>query len=112
MVVLMAKSHAKPGQIVDLRPFRPKLRDAKTTALIKEEHFEAIRLIVHAGAEIPPHDVAGNIMPHCLESQIVLGLATSEITLARGDWLYLKAGELHSLKGIVDGEVRCRVVGG
>lgn len=41
-------------------------------------------------------------MLRCLERQIVLGLAASEIMLKSDDWLYLKGGELHSLKGIVD----------
>ena len=49
----MALQHAKAGEIVDLRPLGPKLEDAKTSAIIKSEHFEAIRLIVLAGAQIP-----------------------------------------------------------
>jgi len=98
----MAQPHAKPGEIVDLRPLGPKLHDAKTTALIKEEYFEAVRLIVHAGTDILPHKVTGDIMLHCLEGEIVLGLGASEVILKSGDWLYLKGGELHSLKGIVD----------
>jgi quercetin dioxygenase-like cupin family protein len=102
MVILMAQPHAKSGQVVDLRPLGLKLHDAKTTALIKEKHFEAVRLIVHAGTDIPPHKVAGDIMLHCLEGEIVLGLSASEVILKSGDWLYLKGGELHSLKGIVD----------
>jgi quercetin dioxygenase-like cupin family protein len=98
----MAQPHAKSGQVVDLRPLGPKLHDAKTTALIKEKYFEAVRLIVHAGMDIPPHKVAGNIMLHCLEGEIVLGLAASVVILKSGDWLYLKGGELHSLRGVVD----------
>ena len=98
----MAQPHAKPGEVVDLRPLGPALRDAKTTALIKENHFEAVRLIVHAGTDIPPHKVAGDIMLHCLEGEIVLGLGASEVILKGGDWLYLKGGEMHALRGIVD----------
>lgn len=98
----MAQHHAKPGEVVDLRPLGPGLVDAKTTALIKEKHFEAIRLIVRAGMEIPPHEVAGNIMLHCLEGRIVLGLARSNLELSAGDWLYLNGDEIHSLKGVQD----------
>jgi len=98
----MAQPHAKPGEIVDLRPLGPKLHDAKTTALVKEEYFEAVRLIVHAGTDIPSHKAAGDIMLHCLEGEIVLGLAASDIILKSGDWLYLKGGEWHSLIGAVD----------
>lgn len=98
----MALQHAKPGEIVDLRPLGGKLKDAKTAAIIKSEHFEAVRLIVLAGTEIPPHKVPGNIMLHCLEGRISLGLTDSSITLSSGEWVYLTGGEIHSLKGIED----------
>jgi quercetin dioxygenase-like cupin family protein len=98
----MAQPHATPGEVVDLGSLGSQLRDAKTTALVKEKHFEAIRLIVHAGVKIAPHAVAGNIMLHCLEGQIILGLPSKEVVLEAGAWIYLSEGESHSLCGIVD----------
>jgi quercetin dioxygenase-like cupin family protein len=97
----MAQPHATPGHIVNLGPLGSRLRSAKTTALVKENHFEAIRLIVHEGAKIAPHAVHGNIMLHCLEGQVILELS-SEMVLETGDWIYLSEGESHSLRGIVD----------
>lgn len=98
----MALHHAKPGEVIDLRPLGTTLREAKSTAVIKSDHFEAIRLIVPAGAEIPPHDVAGNITLHCLEGCVELGLNDSPITLKANEWVYLNGGEPHSVKGIED----------
>jgi quercetin dioxygenase-like cupin family protein len=98
----MALQHAKPGEIVDLRPLGSKLKDAKTAAIIKSERFEAVRLIVLAGKEIAPHKVSGNIMLHCLEGRVSLGLANSSLTLSTGEWVCLTGGETHSLKGIED----------
>jgi len=100
--VIMALQHAKPGEVVDLRPLGPRLKDAKTTAIIKTDAFEAIRLVVHAGKEIPSHEVAGNITLHCLEGRVSLGLAQSSIELKAGEWVYLDGGEAHSVKGIED----------
>lgn len=97
----MAQPHATPRQIVDLSPLGSRLPDAKTTALVKEKHFEAVRLIVHEGANIRPHAVNGNIMLHCLEGQVILGLSSGDISLGMGDWIYLKPGDVHSLTGIV-----------
>lgn len=99
---MIAQPHAKPGEIVDLRPLGRRLADTKTTALIKTEHFEAIRLVVRADTEIPPHEVAGNMMLHCLEGHILLSLARSSVELSAGDWLYLEGGEIHALKGVKD----------
>ena len=108
----MAQPHAKPGEVVDLRPLGPALRDAKTTALIKENHFEAVRLIVHAGTDIPPHKVAGDIMLHCLEGQVILGLPSGELALAGGEWVYLDRGEEHSVRGVVDSSLLLTILFG
>jgi quercetin dioxygenase-like cupin family protein len=98
----MAQPHATPGHIVDLGPLGSQLRGAKTSALVKEKHFEAIRLIVHEGDKIAPHAVPGNVMLHCLEGQVILELCSGEIVLESGGWVYLSGGETHSLRGIVD----------
>lgn len=98
----MALHHAKPREIVDLQPLGSKLKDAKSAAIIKSDHFEAIRLIVHAGAEIPPHEVSGNITLHCLEGRIELGLDDSAIEMRANEWVFLDGGEPHSVRGIED----------
>lgn len=101
----MALHHAGPGEVVDLRPLGNRLKDEKTEAIIKAKSFEAIRLVVMAGNEIPSHEVSGNITLHCLEGRISLGLAQSSIELNAGEWVYLDGGEAHSVKGIEDSSV-------
>jgi quercetin dioxygenase-like cupin family protein len=98
----MALKHAQSGEVVDLRPLGDRLRNSKTAAIIKAENFEAIRLVVPAGREIPAHEVAGNITLHCLEGRISLGLEQSAIELRAGEWVYLDGGEAHSVTGIED----------
>lgn len=98
----MALKHAKSGEVVDLRPLVEKLKDAKTSAIIKSEHFEAIRLIVQAGTTIPTHEVAGNVMLHCLEGHVRLGLSDGDIDLKAGEWVFLDQSEDHSIAGVED----------
>ncbi len=98
----MALQHAKPREIVDLRPLGGKLRDVKTSAIVKSESFEAVRLIVLAGTEIPPHKVPGAIMLHCLEGRVSLGLADTAVVLNTGEWVHLAGNDMHSVKGIED----------
>lgn len=98
----MAQHHTKAGEIVDLRPLGSRLANAKTTALVKEGHFETVRLIVPAGREIAPHHVAGNIMLHCLEGRVVLSTPRADLTLSANEWVYLAGGEVHGLRGITD----------
>jgi quercetin dioxygenase-like cupin family protein len=98
----MAIRHAKAREIVDLRPLGHELRHAKTTAIVKSDTFEAIRLVVREDADISPHQVRGAMMLHCLEGRVLLGLTGSSLELACGQWIYLDGGERHSIKGIED----------
>jgi quercetin dioxygenase-like cupin family protein len=98
----MALKHAKSGEVVDLRPLGDKLKSTKTSAIIKAEHFEAIRLVVQAGVTIPKHEVAGNVMLHCLEGHVRLGLRNGDIDLKASEWVFLDRSEDHSIAGVQD----------
>jgi quercetin dioxygenase-like cupin family protein len=96
----MALKHAKSGEVVDLGLLGDKLNAAKTSAIIKSEHFEAIRLIVHAGSTIPTHEVADNVMLHCLEGHVRLGLGNGDIDLKAGKWVFLDRSDNYSITGV------------
>jgi quercetin dioxygenase-like cupin family protein len=96
----MALKHAEPGEIVDLRPLGDRLTTAKTNAIVRTPSFEAVRLVVPVGTEIPSHKVPGKIMLHCIEGHAELGLLSGTIDLQSGDWVYLEGGEPHSVKGV------------
>lgn len=98
----MALHHVVSGEVVDLRPLGEAIAGVKTGALVKTDAFEAVRLIVPSGRELPTHSVPGPITLHCLEGRIVLGLVDTQVELAAGEWLYLDGGVAHSVKGIED----------
>lgn len=101
----MALHHVQPGEVVDLTLTSGALREARTAALTKARHFEAVRLIVPAGTEIPPHKVPGEITLHCLEGHVELGIDPTPVSLKANNWVYLEGGALHSLKAIEDSSV-------
>ncbi|HWJ70653.1 MAG TPA: cupin domain-containing protein [Sphingobium sp.] len=74
----------------------------QTTAIVKAKAFEAIRLVIPAGREIPAHEVAGDIMLHCLEGRVALDLPDAGLELAAGDWVYLEGGARHRVKAVED----------
>lgn len=99
----MALKHARPGEVVNLRPLgREALAGAKTGAIVKSDAFEAVRLVVQAGKEIPSHKVAGPITLQCIEGRVQLGLETGTLDLGPGDWVYLEGGAPHSVRGVED----------
>jgi len=98
----MALKHAAPGEVVDLRPLGPHLSAARTHAIVRTSSFEAVRLVVHAGVEIPSHRVPGQITLQCIEGHAQLGLSSGTIDLRAGDWAYLDGNAPHSMTGIED----------
>lgn len=97
----MALKHAESGEVVHLQPLGASLAAMKTSALVKSDRFETVRLIVQAGASIPSHKVEGFITLFCLEGHAILE-AESEIELRPGDWIYLERGAPHAVRAIKD----------
>ena len=94
----MALHHASSGEIVDLGPLGPALRQARTTALVKTDSFEAIRLVLGSGDELQPHMVSGQFTLHCLEGRVTVELAESSLELAANQWVYFDGGITHGLR--------------
>ena len=59
-------------------------------------------MITHAGSTIPTHEIAGNVMFHCLEGHVRLGLSNGDIDLRAGEWIYLDRREDYSISGVED----------
>lgn len=98
----MAIPHAQSGAVIDVRPLGPVLANAKTTALVKSDRLEVIRLVVPANKEIAPHQTKGDVTIQCLEGSV--GILVNGVTqvLDAGRLMYLPPRELHAVRGIVD----------
>ena len=98
----MAIAHAKPGEIIDIRPLGANMGGARTMALVKTGNLEVIRLVIPAGKEIPSHKAPGEITVQCLEGRVVFTTETEIVELTAGQLLFLTAAEPHALKAIED----------
>jgi quercetin dioxygenase-like cupin family protein len=96
----MAIPHAKPGEVVDVRPLGSALASAQTKTLVRAEQVEVIRLVVPAGKEIEEHKAKGEIVVQCLEGRVAFTAFGKTQNLEAGTLLYLPTGEPHSVKGI------------
>ena len=96
----MAIPHAKPGEIVVVRPLGSALVSALTKTLVRAEQVEVIRLVVPAGKEIEEHKAKGEIIVHCLEGRVAFTAFGKTQNIEAGKLLYLPTGEPHRVKGI------------
>ena len=106
----MAITHAKPGEILDVRPFGAALESEQTKTLVRGEQVEVIRLVVPAGKEIPEHRAKGELVVQCLEGRVAFTSGGKTQELGAGRLLYLSTGEPHSLKGIENSSVLLTVL--
>jgi len=98
----MAIPHAKPGDVIDVRPLGAALATTKTSTLFKTERIEVVRLVMAAGKEITQHKAPGEITVHCLEGRIAFTALGKTQELMAGQLLYLGPGEPHSVKCLED----------
>ncbi len=97
----MALKHAQPGDVVNLRCPSSPFEASKSSAIVKCDRFEAVRLVVPAGSTIPIHQTEGYITLQCLEGRVAIH-TNREIELVEGDWIYLDRNAPHALRGIED----------
>ena len=102
MAITHPPQHAYAGMPIDLRPVGESLAEATTVPLVKEETFEAIRMVVRKGHEIPDHQVGGAITIYCLDGRIAFTARGQTHDLKAGHWLFLLGNEPHTLLGIED----------
>lgn len=98
----MAISHAKPAEVIDIRPLGTDLKSGQTATLIKTGSLEVIRLVLPAGKEIAPHSVPGEITVQCLEGNVAFWTGKSECELSAGKLLYLAESCEHSVRAVED----------
>lgn len=94
----MAIPHAKPGEVVDVRPLGSGLSAASTWTIVKTDALEVIRIVLPARKELPPHKVPGEITVQCLEGKVEFRVGELKRELTAGELLYLEGGSEHSLR--------------
>jgi quercetin dioxygenase-like cupin family protein len=98
----MAIPHAQPLEVINVSPFGSGLAAAKTTALIKTNHMEVIRLVLPAGKELSEHKAPGDILMQCLEGRVAFTSLGKTVELGPGQLVFLPAAEPHSVRAIED----------
>lgn len=101
----MAIAHAKPRDVVSVRPLGEKLAQTKTTTLIKTPHLEVIRLVLPRGKYIPRHETPGEVVIQCLEGQVRLDVDGRAVELSAGELMYLGEHCPHDARAIQDSTI-------
>ncbi len=98
----MAQVHARSGQVVHLAPWGDPSTAGVTSAILKAEQLEVVRIVLAAGKAFPEHHVQGEVTVLCLEGQLLFRTPQAEQTMGPGDFIHLRRGEPHALHAVKD----------
>lgn len=101
----MSLHHISSGEIIHLTPLGESLKDQPSTALLKTETLEVMRLIIKAGKSLPDHRVSGEVTIHCLEGKVELHAHQKAQLMQAGDLVYLAPMQDHALVALEDASV-------
>jgi quercetin dioxygenase-like cupin family protein len=98
----MALRHAASGDLLDVRPLGPALRDSRTRTLVQRPPIEVFRMVLPAGKAVPAHQVPGPITIQCIEGEVELELPQRSQVMHAGSLVYLDPKVVHGLKALQD----------
>lgn len=98
----MAQIHAQAGQVVSVRPLGDRLSSSMTSAILKADQLEIVRLVLGAGKQLREHSAPGEITVLCIEGRIALRTPEASHMLEAGDFILLRRAEPHALEALVD----------
>ena len=98
----MAQTHAQSGQVVSVLPLGTTLGTAKTTAVLKAEQLEVVRIVLLAGKELREHSAPGELTIQCIEGRIEFRIREGLKVLEPGDFIHLRRNDPHALRAVVD----------
>jgi quercetin dioxygenase-like cupin family protein len=93
----MSLPHASSGDVIDLQPYQQRLQEANSTAIVRTEHLELIRTVLHAGKSVPEHEVSCEMTLQCIEGCFTVRAHGKEIILQPGQMIFLAAHVPHTL---------------
>jgi quercetin dioxygenase-like cupin family protein len=96
----VAIPHARPGQVIDIRPLGAQLTGEQTTTLVKTDTLEVIRLVLPSGKETSRHQVPGEITLQCLEGKVSVAVGSESVEMTAGNLVFLSGGQQHAVRAV------------
>ena len=101
----MALPHAQLLEVISVAPLGDKLRDARSTSLIKTDRIQLLHLVLPAHHDQPQHHVGDECTIHCLEGDVEVVMGSGVRRLHPGNVVVLPAGQEHALRARTDAAV-------
>lgn len=106
----MSLPHAKPGEMIEIRPLGPRLTETASTALVRTADIEVMRMVLPKGKSIPEHHVPGGLTIQCLEGTVELQVEDDPLIMQTGQLIYIAAHASYALRALEDSSLLTTIV--
>ncbi len=106
----MSLPHAASGDLITIAPLGDQLENAVSTAFLKTNHLEVMRLVLQAGKSMPEHWVEGELTLQCLEGAVEIEAHGRRQALRPGQLVYLAPREPHAIHAVENASVLMTVL--
>lgn len=93
----MALEHASSGDVIGVRPFGIRLREHLSSALLRTERFELMRLALPEGKRVREHEATGPLTLQCIEGVVDVVVQGEAKPLCAGELIYIESGTPYAL---------------
>ena len=101
----MALPHAQLMDIINVAPLGDKLRESKSTSLIKTDRIQLLHMVLPEHLDQPQHHVDDECTIHCLEGDVEVVTGNGVMRLRPGQLVMLPARQQHGLRARADSAV-------
>lgn len=106
----MALRHATSGEIVRIGELGSASENVPSTAIVRDDHIEVMRLVLSAGKTVAEHGVDGPITLHCLQGAVEVRAHNETKLLRAGELMYLAGAVAHGFRAVEDTSLLATVV--
>lgn len=106
----MSLPHASSGDVVDVRPLDERLKGAMSTAVLRTDRLEVMRIVLHAGKSMPEHQVPGELTIQCIEGVVDLHAHGKVTSMQMDELVYLGPAVPHALVAVEDASLLVTVL--
>ena len=106
----MSLHHAVSGEPIDVRPLGSALAEASSTALLRTDDLEVMRLVLQEGKSVPEHTVPGEVTLQCVEGKIEVQTEGRTQELLAGEMLFVAGRVPYAIHALADASVLMTVL--
>lgn len=98
----MSLHHATSGELIDVRPLGPRISATASTALVRTDDIEVMRMVLPKGKSIPEHQIPGGLTIQCIEGTVEIQTEEHLLVMQAGQLVLIGDRAPYAIRALED----------